>query len=155
MIDIYNTEFYQGPEVEGRLYGIWTLFIGHNGSPNSTDKINLTPYGHIYFNQPAVIKNNQFIEAEKILELCSKNYYITIGIDDPQLLQIIPDKVFEKVHIVLTLNIPEFDRLKPHDSLRIMTPNSWHCFLAEKFTFVENGPESYSKDSIVGKVTNE
>lgn len=135
---IGKTNIWRGKEVEGRLKGLPTLFIN-----DITELKGELKEPHIYLCRRAV---GQLIKSDnplKILNLC-KNAIITLEVSFEQL-ELLPAMLRIHCHILLAIEEPLFNLLKPDDEVKFIV-GDYHLYSTTKEQMVETKPEDYKND---------
>jgi hypothetical protein len=134
--------YWVGPEVEGRLTGVETLFVQDRWPPLRT----LDDYTHIYVGFSYVekqLKNEVFWHDIRALLVAQK--LVTLEINSEELQNAIPPDVFNKVHILRKVAAPGCQRLKPTDTISCCG-DSYHVLVATRMNLQEVEPEDYAHD---------
>ena len=139
-----NVEFayWWGPEVEGRLSGINTIFIRTLPEPHFL--LELDDVQHIYLTNYFVnmAENADWDEIVDAYEYW--NVPITIEVDN-DCLDLVPARIRNFAHILLRLKSTDALRLKPTDSIAI-DGEIYNCLVATKYTMQSVSNEAYQYD---------
>lgn len=127
---------WEGPEVEGRLYGIHTLFT-------SADTIvsDITPekWPHVFIN-PDTIEKQGWRDIARLAQVALVTVCVT-----PEQLANMPEEVRLSCHVMLTITEPTFRLLKKTDSLRIFS-RDFVTSVATRNAFLDSEPGDYNQD---------
>lgn len=138
---------WEGPEIEGRLFGVPTLFIRHEC--NHPDQfgwlLEESPHVHIYF----LMEFIQEYGYEAIVRALKAGKLVTIGLNQ-EMLQTAPEPILLNLscHVQLIIEAPALMRLKSTDSIRF-DAGPYHVYAAPLHTFLETRPDAYAIDTPV------
>lgn len=126
-----NKKVWYGKEIEGRLYGIETLFISDDVA--ITDDV-LSRFNHILIG-PTLIekmsdKNVETYITWRLIEqrIDSEKTMFTIEAK-PEHIKLLPKAIILKCHILLWLDVPELSELKSSDSIKVCPrSHDMYCF---------------------------
>ncbi|MBU2072753.1 MAG: hypothetical protein KKA68_21170 [Gammaproteobacteria bacterium] len=132
-----------GTEAEGRLTGIRTLFVGGNSNSElSSFETVAEPFVHIFFNPRFIMSHGYDLISSLV---CSNKHYCTVCIY-PDMLQFVPQIVLEKAHIMISVTIEGFEKLKQTDSLRVMCDDAFNNVVTNVGSFLMTDISIYDKD---------
>lgn len=113
-----GTQFWYGREAEGRLTPMPSVFCRNKIPDDYKD------YPHIYFTVEYIDKcitdtKKQFWEQiSNILD--EEKHFVTLEVNQRQLQgDKIPPSIFNRAHILLRVSCPEFEQLKPTDTVTL------------------------------------
>ena len=101
---------WEGIEVEGRLFGLKTLFVSKLLPKNYRD------YPHVYLRRNYLKTHNAFAAA---LLIAAGDQIVTLEVDKKTINKV-PAYLFEKrnVHFMFCIDAPWYKKLRSHDSIR-------------------------------------
>lgn len=132
-------DLWEGIEIEGRLFGMKTLFVGEFPDLDQL-KLAIVKYPHVFFN-PAFLRKFGF----DIVVWAVSQTYCTVCIEST-MLPFVPDVVRDKAHLMLTLSVPAAGLLKPTDSVRICYHPEPNNKVIEFGSFIETDTTMYALD---------
>lgn len=137
-----NRNFWFGPEVEGRLSGVQTVFVRFK----FPDEMIIALYPHLYFTIEWCRANDAASkEWGKVREYLFQNRKaITIEVD-ANCLDNVPPDVFNSSHILCRTSAPVIDRLKPTDTITVDV-RPYHIYCVTKQAMMHVSPENYAVD---------
>lgn len=152
---MFGKDVWQGVEIEGRLYGLKTLFIRNLREDvyEWTISVGTYLYPHVYFTieciRDAVDKNNKAFSL--IRELLKSNRAVTIEADVNEIDQI-PIDIKQEAHIIYRINDSTakkiFTGLKANDTISFdVLPYRSYQVTLKNMTYVT--PDQYLNDSLV------
>lgn len=126
-----NKKVWYGKEIEGRLYGIETLFISDDVA--ITDDV-LSKFNHILIG-PTLIEKMSDKNVETYItwrsieqRIDSEKTMFTIEAK-PEHIKLLPKAILLKCHILLWLDVPELSELKSSDSIKVCPrSHDMYCF---------------------------
>lgn len=116
-----NKKYWYGKEIEGRFYGLETLFISDDCEiPTKV----LTRFNHILIGPTLIEKmSNKDVKTtitwKDIEEEIDVNKIMFTIEAKPQHIKLLPKAIILKCHILLWLDVPELAELKSSDSIKI------------------------------------
>lgn len=142
-----NKKYWYGKEIEGRLYGLETLFVSDDF--NEFAKISEN-FHHILIGPTLIrkmssssVKTDITWEAiEEMIDVDKKMFTIEAK---PQDIALLPKAIILKCHILLWLDVPELSELKSSDSIKVC-PRSHEMHVFTLYNGQKVGREDYIHD---------
>ena len=135
---------WEGVEVEGRLYGVPTLFVGNEAQPEQVKRWMLSTYSHVYINPGFWLAHGW----EMIRHLLD-THVVTVCVSLEHLVDV-PDDVMQRAHIMATVTLPD-TRVKNTDTLRLEL-GEFRVACTPFHAFAETTPLHYDGDRLLEKV---
>lgn len=129
--------YWEGPEVEGRLLNIRTLFIQSQIPPD----MKVEGFSHIYIGMNMLPK----MDWAKVRQWLEGGQIVTCEVTEA-LYKLVPPDVWNRVHILCKIPAPMLDKLKYSDTVSLCA-DSYHVFTATKHVLLEVRPEDYGFDA--------
>lgn len=141
-LQMIKRNFWFGPEVEGRLSGIMTVFVRFSFPE---EKI-IEQFPHVYLTIEFCRDNGRESPIWDLVRtiLFGKKKMVTAEIGD-DCLENIPADIFNACHVLLRTKCPSISRLKPLDTVTIDI-RPYNVFCVTKSAMQHVTPEKYSSD---------
>lgn len=126
-------KYWYGKEIEGRFYGLETLFVSDDFSEREYIKV-CEKFNHILIGPPLIEKMFKEPESTQIKwslieeQIDEQKKMFTLEAK-PEHIKMIPKSMILKCHILLWIDVPELAELKSSDSIKVCPrSHEMYCF---------------------------
>lgn len=145
MIDREKWFAWEGEDVEGRLAGVWSLFVAACPNDKAVEDVRL-----LAANYPHVLWGTSFLKAHGFALPLERNGQLQTLEVDLEVLRVMPAALLENDtnHVILRLSAPEAKLLKRTDTIRLDFGNL-DVMNAMVQSFTRHEPQDYNIDKVV------
>lgn len=124
-------KYWYGKEIEGRLYGMETLFVSDDfeGFEKIAEKFNHILIGPTLISKMSGTNTQQKITWDIIEKMIDEDKKMFTLEAKPENIKEIPKSMILKCHILLWIDVPELAELKSSDSIKVCPrSHEMYCF---------------------------
>jgi len=122
---MFNCDFWEGPEVEGRLKGLKTLFIRKRNEHLMRGRI-WKQFPHVFLSHKLVgTLTPEDWYSWVYLQLLEDNRLVTVEIEEKDLV-LVPVDIRSRVHLMIRVQCYSLNLFKPTDTIVLADPEDPH-----------------------------